>query len=140
MADASDKTNNCKNKSDCDFKNFKMPTLDTNAILDSYKKNLEIVDMMNKMSMEVCDGIVKLQTAFVKQAMADINGMERCEKPADTMARFSDIARDNIVRSIENGRKMSDMISAANNDITAAAARRFKESVAEAKDVINKKK
>jgi hypothetical protein len=120
------------------FANFKIPTLDTNAVLDSYKKNLEILGLINKMSMEVCNGITKLQAAFVKQMMADASGI-LCSKPSDVSSKISEVARDTIVRAISNGKQISDLATAASNDITAATTKRFKESIEEAKNILNKK-
>ena len=133
-------TNTNEKTNEGGFKGFKMPKVDMNAALDSHKKNLEILGLINKMSMEVCNGITKLQTAFVKQMMTDIsNVMENGAKPAEVMSKFSDIARDTMVRAIGNGKQISDMITIASNDITAAATKRLKESIQEAKTVVNKK-
>ncbi|MDR2267819.1 MAG: hypothetical protein LBD81_00010 [Holosporaceae bacterium] len=120
------------------FADFKIPTLDTNAILDSYKKNLEILGLINKMSMEVCNGITKLQSAFIKQMMADASGI-LCSKPSDVTSKISEVTRDTIVRAIGNGKQICDLATAASNDITAATTRRFKESIEEAKNILNKK-
>lgn len=123
-----------------EFKGFKIPTIDTNAVIDSYKKNLEIFGMINKMSMEVCSGIVKLQSAFMKQAMSDVGSiMEKCNKPSEFISRLSDMSRDTAVKVIGNGKQISDMITAANNDITAATTKRIKESIEEAKNIMNTK-
>ncbi len=122
------------------FKGFKMPNIDANAMLDSYKKNLEMMGLINKMSMEVCNGITKLQTAFIKQMMADMGSiMEKGAKPSEAISRFSDVTRNTLVKAIGNGKQISDMITVANNDITAAATKRFKESLEEAKAAVNKK-
>lgn len=133
-------TNTSEKPNESGFKGFKMPTVDTNAVLDSYKKNLEILGLINKMSMEVCSGITKLQTAFVKQMMSDMGSiMEKGSKPSEAIAKLSDVTRDTIVRAIGNGKQISDMITIANNDISAATTKRLKESIEEAKNVVNKK-
>ena len=68
-----------------EFPKFKMPNVDMNAVIDSYKKNLEVLGLISKMSIEVCNGITKLQSAFVKQMMADMGSVwEKTGKPADS--------------------------------------------------------
>lgn len=130
---------NASEKTDM-FSNFKMPNIDMNAIMDSYKKNLEILGLINKMSLEVCNGITKLQSAFIKQMMADMGSvMEKSTKPSEAMAKFSEVTRDTIVKAIGNSKQISDMITATNNDLTAAVTKRFKESMEEAKSIMNKK-
>ncbi|GHU10518.1 hypothetical protein FACS189449_00130 [Alphaproteobacteria bacterium] len=120
------------------FANFKIPTIDTNAILESYKKNLEILGLINKMSIEVCTGVTKLQAAFFKQAIADI-GSILGSKPSEAASKLSDVTRDTIVRAIGNGKQISELVTAANNDITAATTKRFRESIEEAKNIVDKK-
>ncbi len=133
-------TNTNEKANDAGFKGFKMPNIDANAMIDSYKKNLEVLGLINKMSAEVCNGITKLQTAFVKQMMSDMSGvMENGKKPSEMMAKFSDVTRDTIVKAMGNNKQISDMITVANNEITAATTKRFKESMEEAKSSVNKK-
>lgn len=122
------------------FGSCKMPHVDFNAIADSYKKNMEILGLINKMSMEVLNGIAKLQSAYVKQLMTDLGSVfEKGAKPSDAISRFSEVARDNIVKAIGNGKQISDMIIANNNEISAAMTKRFKESLEEAKHAVNNK-
>ena len=66
------------------FANFKMPQLDMEAIAESYKKNLEILGLMSKMSVEVCNGIAKLQAAFLKQMTADMGSIKNVEPEEET--------------------------------------------------------
>lgn len=112
------------------FPNFKMPNVDMKEIMGSYKKNLEILGLINKMSMEVYSGIAKLQSTFIKQMMSDLGSVaEKGAKPAEALAKFSDVMRDNIVNAINNGKQISDMITTTNNELTAVVANRVKESI-----------
>lgn len=122
------------------FAGFKIPKVDTNALLDSYKKNLEILGLINKTSLEVCNGIVKLQTAFVKQLFQDIGSVaEKGPKPSEALARLSEVVRDSVVKAIGNGKQISDMITANGNEIVSAIGKRCKESFEDAKFAANKK-
>lgn len=124
-----------------EFSRFKMPNIDANTLIDSYKKNLEILGLINKTSIEVFNGIAKLQAAFVKQMFSDMGGvMEKSGKPSEAVAEFSRIARDSAVRAVGNGKQISDMLTMASNDITNATARRIRESMEEAKTAVNSKK
>jgi phasin family protein len=124
-----------------EFKGFKMPNIDTNALMDSYKKNLEILGLINKTSIEVFNGIAKLQATFVKQMISDMGGIiEKSGKPSEAMAEFSRVARDSAVRAVGNGKQISDMLTMASNDITNATAKRIKETMEEAKAAVNGKK
>lgn len=129
---ASDKAGTCPN--------FKMPNIDMNAIMDSYKKNLEVLGLINKMSIEVCNGITKLQSAFVKQMMTDMGSIwENAGKPSDMVTRFNEVARDTVEKAIGNSKQISEMIVSTNKELSAAITKRVKDSVEEAKNIVNKK-
>ncbi|MDR2724399.1 MAG: hypothetical protein LBB25_04355 [Holosporaceae bacterium] len=122
------------------FAGINIPKVDTNALLDSYKKNLEILGLVNKMSYEVCSGVARLQTAFVKQFLSDLGGVAaKGIKPTDMFATFSEVVRDNVVKAVGNNKQISDLLTANGNQLTAAIAKRFKESLEETKTVLNKK-
>ena len=83
-----------------EFKGFKMPNIDTNALMDTYKKNLEILGLINKTSMEVFNGIAKLQSTFVKQMISDFGVML-----PDGPSQFSVIRdKDHYVAILKEGR------------------------------------
>lgn len=120
------------------FTGFKMPNINVNALMDSYKKNLEILGLINKMSVEVFNGIAKLQTAFIKQMMTDFGSVMEKTKPTDAMTRLSEITRDNIVKAIGNGKQISDMLMTTTNELTDVLTKRFKESMNESQNVVHK--
>ena len=53
---------------------------------------------------------------------------------------FSRFARDSAVREVGNGKKISDMLTMASNDITYAIAKRIKETMEKGKAAVNGKK
>ncbi|MDR3179423.1 MAG: hypothetical protein LBT70_00805 [Holosporaceae bacterium] len=131
-------TNTTDKAKDCSFAGFKASTLDMDAFWDSYKKNLEILGLINKMSMEVCTGIAKLQTTFFKQAMEDFGGIFS-SKPSETASKFSEVTQNTLNRAIGNGKQISEIVTAANKDISTVASGRLKDSFEEAKKFMGKK-
>ncbi len=122
------------------FPNFKMPNIDMNAIMESYKKNLEVLGLINKMSIEVCNGITKLQSAFIKQMMTDMGSIwEKTSKPSDVMTKFNEVTRDTVEKAIGNSKQISEMIVSTNKELSAAITKRVKDCVEEAKNIVNKK-
>lgn len=123
-----------------EFPNFKIPSVDMNALMDSYKKNLEVLGLINKMSVEVCTGITKLQSAFIKQMMTDMGSIwEKAGKPSDVMTKLNEVTRDTVEKAVGNSKQISDMIVSTNKELTAAITKRMKDSMEEAKNVVNKK-
>ncbi len=115
------------------------PTLDFNAITESYRKNLEILGLINKMSVEVFNDLTKLQTTYMQQLMSDV-GSVATAKPTEALAKMSEVARTNIVKAMQNGQQIANMMIANNNELTAAVTKRMRETVEETKNVVNNKK
>ena len=131
--------NNANEKANDMFANFKMPQVDMNAAMDSYKKNLEVLNLINKMSVEVFNGMVKLQSAFIKQMMTDASSMmEKNGKPSDIMAKFNETTIGMIEKVAGNSKQISDMLMNSSNDLRTAVSKRIKESVEEAKNIVRK--
>ena len=92
------------------------------------------------MSMEVCSGITKLQTAFIKQMMTDMGSIwEKAGKPSDVMTKLNEVARDTVEKAVGNSKQISEMIVSTNKEMTEAITKRMKDSMEEAKKVVNKK-
>jgi len=53
---------------------------------------------------------------------------------------FSRFARDSAAREVGKGKKISDMLTMASNDITYAIAKRIKETMEKEKAAVNGKK
>lgn len=128
MANGMNQNANNSDKNDA-FSGFKMPNINVNALMDSYKKNMEILGLINKMSVEVLNGIAKLQSAFIRQMMIDYGSVMEKTKPSDAMTRLSEITRDSIVKAISNSKQISDMFMTSGNEISDAITKRFKESL-----------
>lgn len=130
---------NTSEKSNEASSGFKVPNIDMNAVMDSYKKNLEVLGLINKMSVEVFNGIVKLQSAFIKQMMTDAGSvMEKSGKPSDLIAKFNEATVSIIEKAVGNSKQISDMLTTSTNDLRAAVSKRIKESVEEAKNIVHK--
>jgi phasin family protein len=116
------------------FKAFCMPNVDMDALANSYKKNLEILESINKMSTEVCSGIAQLQSVFVKQMMTELSELIREKgKPSEAVAKFSEFTKEHVAKVVDNGKKISDLLTTTQQSINAAILQRFRESVDEMK-------
>ncbi|MDR2766623.1 MAG: phasin family protein [Holosporaceae bacterium] len=128
---------NPNEKSDV-FSKFKMPNIDHNAVLDSCKKNLEMMWIINKMSVEVLSGVAKLQGAFMKQLLSDYNNAAKSSKPSEALSKFSELAHGHLLKAIGNSKQVSEMLTSASKDVHSTLTGRFKESMEEAKHIVKK--
>ena len=103
------------------------------GIVDMYKKNLEVMSLVNQMSIEVYKSITKLQTTFMQQMLTDACNECSIREPGKTMEKFSELAKANMEKAMENSKKISELVSAAGGDVASILTKRFKESVEEVK-------
>ena len=119
--------------------NFQNPfeKFDADGMMNMYKKNLEILSMVNQMSFDVYKSVAKLQATFIQQMISD--ACEACHaKPSDAMTKFADLARDSMTNALNNGKQISDIITSTGSDISGVLTKRFRESMEEMKKAYNK--
>ena len=110
---------------------------DPEGMMNMYKKNLEILSMVNQMSFDVYKSVAKLQATFIQQMITD--ACEACQaKPGDAMTKFADLARDSMTNALNNGKQISEIITSTGSDISGVLTKRFRESMDEMKKAYNK--
>ena len=108
------------------------------GLMNMCKKNLEIMYLVNQMSLEVYKSVAKLQTTFMQQMIADACNACKTTKPSEAMEKFAEMAKNNMTAAMENSKKISDLVSAAGSDVASLVAKRFKESVDDVKSAYSK--
>ncbi|MDR3156187.1 MAG: TIGR01841 family phasin [Holosporaceae bacterium] len=116
------------------FGTFNMPQVDMDALVNHHRRNLEILGSINKMSAEVYSGIVQLQSTFVKQMMTEMNELiQEKGKPSEMVAKFSEFAKDHVVKVVDNSKQISDLLATTQQSVNTAILKHFRESVDELK-------
>ncbi len=106
-------------------------------IMNMYKKNLEILSLVNQMSFDVYKSVARLQATFLQQMITD--ACDACRsKPTDAMQKFATIAKDSMKQAIDNGKQISEILTSTGSDISGVLSKRFKESMEEMKQAYNK--
>lgn len=118
--------------------NLKMGKVDMNSIIDMYKKNLEILSLVNQMSFDVYKSVAKLQSTFIQQMITDACSACKNTKPTDAMYKFAELARDNMTNAVNNGKQISEILTSSGNDISGVLTKRFKESIDDMKKAYSK--
>ena len=72
--------------------------------------------------------------------MTDMGSIwEKAGKPSDVMTKLNEVARDTVEKAVGNSKQISEMIVSTNKEMTEAITKRMKDSMEEAKKVVNKK-
>ena len=136
---SSNDTNTANNGAAKDAKSTRNPfeRFDADCMMNMYKKNLEILSMVNQMSFDVYKSVATLQATFIQQMIAD--ACDACHaKPSDAMTKFADLARDSMTNALNNGKQISDILTSTGSDISSVLTKRFRESMDEMKKAYNK--
>ena len=120
-----------------DEQKTKFGKVDMNSIIDMYKKNLEILSLVNQMSFDVYKSVAKLQSTFIQQMITDACAACNHTKPTDAMYKFAELARDNMTNAVNNGKQISEILTSSGTDISGVLTKRFKESIEEMKKAYN---
>lgn len=115
--------------------------VDLEGVMGMYKKNLEILSLVNQMSFDVYKSVAKLQATFLQQMISDACdacSTCTCSKPSESMNKFADIARTSISNALNNGKQISEILTSTGQDISGVLTKRFEESIEEMKKAYKK--
>lgn len=110
-----------------DEKNKFPNVFDVNEMMLMYKKNLELIEIINKMSVELCQGITKLQMTLVSEMLKEF-GKTDDSSSGKNMTKFVEASKENMQKIMENSKTVADMISSSYGQTGQKVMDHFKES------------
>lgn len=117
------------------FSQFKMPSVDTDAITAAQKKNLEALAASNKAAMEGTQTILKRQTEMMQAAMegaaAAAKTMAGSQDPSELPQTQAKLVEEALTSALTNAQELSDMVRTTQEDASKAIAERFAEGMKE---------
>lgn len=127
------------------FSEMKMPGMpDTSALMDAYKRNLEVMSAANKIALEGAQAVAKRHMEIMQQTMAELSenlrGMATTESPSEKATKQTELLKRAYERAVANTKELADMIQHANGEALALLNKRFVEAMDEAKSLLSKTK
>jgi phasin family protein len=116
---------------------FKMPTVDIDALVAAQQKNFEAMTAANKLAVEGFQAIAKRQAELVREAFD--HGVKATEQlaasktPEERFQKQADLSREAIETSLANARELTVLWSKSADKTVDIVASRVAESLEEAK-------
>jgi phasin family protein len=122
---------------------FKMPSLDSEAVVDAYRKNIEALTTASQVAAEGMQAVVKRQAEIMHETMDGYATMMRdFSAPRSTeeaAAKQADLAKRTFETTLSQMRELGNMIAKTNRDSLDVLNKRVAEMMNELKVVSAKR-
>ncbi len=126
------------------FADFKVPGLDTEAMLALHRKNMEALTSANQAAVDGVQAVLRRQTDLIRQSMEEVSKSLRDAMnqgaPEEKLAKQAEQAKHIFESSIANLREMSDMLSKSNQEAADIIAKRISTALEDLKNGLAKMK
>lgn len=114
---------------------FRLPGLDTEAMLAAQRRNIEAVTRANQLAAEGMQAVMKRQAEILRQTMEEASRMmgdiAQAGGPERQAAKQAEIAKAAFEKAISNMKEIADLMARANQDTFAVINKRVSESMDE---------
>ena len=120
---------------------FKVPQIDTNAVLEAQRKNVEALTNANRLAFEGAKAVTERQAEILRQAMAESTAAVQnltAGKPEDAFANQAELLKQGFERSVANFQELAEMGAKSQTEAAAVINKRFSEGLDELKTAIKK--
>lgn len=99
---------------------FQVPGLDTKALVDAQRKNIEAMTQANRVAFEGAQAVVQRQTEIAREAMTEAaDVMQRLNgagTPEERVAKQTELAKHTFDTALKNVRELAEMSQKSNNE------------------------
>lgn len=122
--------------------NLTLPELNIASVVSAQQKNIDAINMVNKITVEGWQAVTKQQTALwqsaVEQSGAVVQDVAAARKPADKLAMQAAFATSSIEASISNVRDVHEFAAKTTNKTVDIVSKRLIESIEESMEMVGK--
>lgn len=116
---------------------FRLPGVDSKALMESQRKNLEAVTKANQVVLEGVQAVMHRQAELLRQALDEsskaVSDLSKPGKPADLWVAQTDLLKDAYAQSLANLRELAEIGAKSNNEAAELLNSRFTASLDEFK-------
>jgi len=99
---------------------FQVPGVDTKALVDAQRKNIEAMTQANRVAFEGAQAVVQRQAEIVREAMSEaadaMQNLNGAGTPEERVAKQTEIAKHAFDTALKNIRELSEMSQKSNNE------------------------
>lgn len=100
------------------MKQFRLPGVNIESVVDSQKKNLEALTSANRVAFEGLQAVAKRQAEILQETMNEaskaVDSVSKAGSPPEMAAKQLEIAKQAFDKAIGNMRELAEMVSKAN--------------------------
>ena len=119
---------------------FKLPGVDSKALIESQRKNVEAMTQANRVALEGLQAIGQRQVEILRQAMEEttkvVREMAKPGQPAEKIAAQTALVKEAYELALANLRELAEMGAKSNTEAADVLAHRVSASLDELKGVI----
>jgi phasin family protein len=116
---------------------FKVPGVDTEAVLEMQRKNIEALTAANRVAFEGAQAIAERQVEILRQVMTNTveatKSLTEANSPQDRMAKQAELVQGGYETACANVRELTEMNAKANAEAAELITKRVSESLDEVK-------
>lgn len=127
------------------FSAYKIPNVDTSALIESQKKNVDALIAANQAAMTGTQELLLKQGEMLQQAMADateaataLTGSSSPSSPKALIERQTELVEAAFGKALANSTELSEMVKKNQDEISKVINQRFSESLQEIKESVSK--
>nr|VFK00958.1 MAG: phasin family protein [Candidatus Kentron sp. H]VFK01008.1 MAG: phasin family protein [Candidatus Kentron sp. H]VFK04810.1 MAG: phasin family protein [Candidatus Kentron sp. H] len=119
---------------------YRIPGVDSTAILESSRKNVEALIAANRQVVEGLQAVVSRQGEMLREtaneAASALKQYSSGDNPTEIMSKQMELIKPALERVLTNARELAEMIQQSNTETFEIVKKRFEESLSEFRSVV----
>lgn len=122
------------------LKQWKVPGIDADAMMASYRKNMEALTEAGRVATEGMKTLAERQTQIMREAMETLRGataeLTSAKDPQDFAAKQAEVAKQAFEKASANMQELADLILKSNTASLEVIQSRMNQSLAELQELM----
>ncbi|MBX6366579.1 MAG: phasin family protein [Rhodospirillales bacterium] len=122
---------------------FRVPTLDVDAMVASQRKTIEALTQANQVAVEGVQAVARRQVEMARQTIEDLTGLFReiaqPGTPEEKLAKQAEAAKNALEKGVANARELAELVAKANTEAFNVLNKRVAEGLDEVRDYAKKR-
>jgi phasin family protein len=122
---------------------FRVPTLDVDAMVASQRKTIEALTQANQVAVEGVQAVARRQAEMARQTIEDFTGLLReiaqPGTPEEKLAKQAEAAKTALEKGVANARELAELVAKANSEAFNVLNKRVAEGLDEVRDYAKKR-
>lgn len=119
---------------------FKVPTLDTSAVVEAQRKNIEVLTTVNKIAVEGYQAMARRQAEIINEAVEEATKatkeLSTVAAPQERLAKQAELSKKAYENAVANTRELVEMSAKSNSEVVELINGRVSESLEEMKALL----